>query len=887
MRTDTAPADPPKTIRLADYRPPDYWIDNISLDFSLDPARTIVKSRLDVRRSVSAHRNAPLALEGEALELLSISMNGAPLPDSAYEVGEKSLRVDAPPEAFVLEIENAIAPEANTALSGLYMSKGMFCTQCEAEGFRRITYYPDRPDVLAKFRVRIEADKAAYPILLANGNNVAAGDLAGGRHFAEWADPHPKPAYLFALVGGDLACAEDAFVTRSGREVALKVFVQPQNLDKCGYTLDALKRAMRWDEERFGREYDLDVFMIVAVDHFNFGAMENKGLNIFNSAYVLASPATATDADYEAIESIVGHEYFHNWSGNRVTLRDWFQLCLKEGFTVFRDQEFSADMRSRPVQRIKDVRRLRSRQFPEDAGPLAHPPRPAEYISIDNFYTATVYEKGAELSRMLMTLLGREKFRAATDLYFSRHDGEAATVEDFVAAMEDAGGIDLTQFRLWYTEAGAPRIDADVKKDVNGSVSISLRQSLGDADGSAGADERAPRHIPVAYALIGDESGAVLEEGLLEFRTNAQAYPLGRYEEPVIASLFREFSAPVTLEIEHSLEDRLALLRNESDLFSRWNAGEGLWKDLCLAFADAKAMDDRGAALAAFADALGASLAADDLDPALVAEILKAPSAAEIAQLADPIDPAAIVAGRETVRAAVARRLESDLELIAVRRDGDAPFTPDAAAAGDRALRNAAMALLVAAGRYDVAEAQARRAENMTDEAAALGALAPSAAPSRDDLLAAFYERWRDDPLVVNKWLAFRAMETDRDRNGADGADGGGDGDALAAIAALTRHERFDLKTPNKVRALLGVFSHQNIGVFHRSDGAGYDLLVENIFAIDKLNPQLAAQLTTALETWRRLEPKRRDLAGAALEKLLKESPSPNLFEMATRLLEG
>ncbi|MEL7488001.1 MAG: aminopeptidase N, partial [Pseudomonadota bacterium] len=440
----------PKTIRLADYRPPDYEIDTVDLDVALDPSRTIVKSRLVVHRTATADEHAPLVLNGEQLDLIAIHLDGDNFPADRWTRDDRTLTLRGLPASFTLDIETACAPAANTALSGLYLSNGMFCTQCEAEGFRRITYFPDRPDVLARYTVRIEADKEAYPVLLSNGNLTASGDLHDGRHFAQWADPHPKPAYLFALVGGDLACVEDAFTTRSGREATLRVFVQPQNKDKCGYTLDALKRAMRWDEETFGREYDLDIFMIVAVDHFNFGAMENKGLNIFNSAYVLASPETATDADYEAIESIVAHEYFHNWSGNRVTCRDWFQLCLKEGFTVFRDQEFSADMRSRAVQRIKDVRRLWAHQFPEDAGPLAHPPRPDRYITIDNFYTATVYEKGAEIIGMLKRLVGDEGYAKALDLYFDRHDGHACTIEDWLKVFENATGRGLSQFKLWY-----------------------------------------------------------------------------------------------------------------------------------------------------------------------------------------------------------------------------------------------------------------------------------------------------------------------------------------------------------------------------------------------------------------------------------------------------
>ncbi len=873
----TADHDRPKTIRLADYHPPDYWIDTIHLHVSLDPERTIVKTRLDVRRSLSAPRGkdgapAPLTLDGEALALLSIAMDGEPMAQDAYRVGEKTLTIHSPPEAFILETEVAISPVANTALSGLYVSNGMFCTQCEAEGFRRITYYPDRPDVLASFTVRLEADKSAYPVLLANGNNIAAGDLENGRHFAEWEDPHQKPAYLFALVGGDLAAVEDKFTTRSGREVTLKVFVQHQNKDKCAYTLDALKRSMRWDEERFGREYDLDIFMIVAVDHFNFGAMENKGLNIFNSAYVLASPETATDADYEAIESIVGHEYFHNWSGNRVTLRDWFQLCLKEGFTVFRDQEFSADMRSRPVQRIKDVRRLWSSQFPEDAGPLAHAPRPSEYITIDNFYTATVYEKGAELSRMLMTILGQETFRKATDLYFDRHDGQAATVEDFVSAMEEASGQDLTQFRLWYTEAGAPNVTAAVTATtkIEDPVELTLRQQTKTINDD---EEKAPRAMPVAYALVGKDSGEVVEEGVLDFHQAERTFTFGPYSEPVVPSLFRSFSAPVVLDQDLTLDDRLTILTAETDLFNRWNAGDQIWRDLCVAFAAEKNCDTskRDATMARFTQALAEIIARADEDHALTAEILTAPAAADLLQMTAPVNPVALAQGRANVRAEISHVLEEDLRALYQRLASDAPYSPAAPEAGRRALRNAALSLLVAGGVFDEAAAQAAHAANMTDEAAAVSALAQSNASSRDQVLNAFYDRWRQDPLVVNKWLAFNAMRT-------------GD-NALEAIAGLTDHDAFDHKTPNKVRSLVGAFAYRNMEAFHRSDGAGYDFLIEQIMIVDPLNPQLASRLTTAFDAWRRLDPARRVLAETALKKLLDGKPSSNLYEMATRLL--
>ncbi len=865
MRTD---ADR-KPVRREDYRPCDYKITHADFYFSLDPKRTTVKSRLTIRRAPGAAADAPLVLNGEMIELLSLALDEDPIPPSRYERADETLTIRGLPAEFTLDVETACAPEANDALSGLYLSNGMFCTQCEAEGFRRITYYLDRPDVLAKFSVRIEADKRAYPVLLSNGNKLAEGDLPGGRHFAQWADPHPKPCYLFALVGGDLVAAEDEFTTRSGRKIALKVFVQAKNIDKCGYTLDSLKRAMRWDEEAFGREYDLDVFMIVAVDHFNFGAMENKGLNIFNSAYVLASPETATDADYQAIESIVAHEYFHNWSGNRVTCRDWFQLCLKEGFTVFRDQEFSADMRSRAVQRIKDVRRLWAQQFPEDAGPLAHPVRPESFITIDNFYTATVYEKGAELCRMIRTIVGAENFRKGADLYFSRHDGEAATVDQFVKAIEDASGEDLAQFRLWYSDAGTPSIRVKEKFDSAGAYRLTLSQSTKPTPGQT---EKPPRDIPVAFALIGARTGAVLEEGVIRLREAETTKNFGPFRDRPIASLLRFFSAPATLDQSLSLDDRLAIAKSEPDLFARWSATDALWRDLCLAFAGDREMADREATLARFSKALGASIDSARHDPAFAAELLKAPSEAELAQHASVIDPAKIASGRKRVREAVASALKD--QFAAIYRDlaTNQPYDPSAPCAGRRSLRNGAMALLVAAGEFGLAEAQAASAANMTDEAAAVSALATSEAPGREAALQRFYMKWRADTLVANKWLGWRAMApSDR---------------ALDEVRALLDHEAYDPKNPNKVRALIGVFAAQNLAGFHRAGGEGYQFFADQLLAIDKANPQLAARLTTSLESWRRLEPVRRRHAEASLKRVVAApNLSSNLFEMASRLI--
>ncbi|MEZ5895012.1 MAG: aminopeptidase N [Parvularculaceae bacterium] len=864
--TDT---EKPK-IFLKDYRAPDYLVDTAHLEFNLDRERTVVKSTLAMRRAETADADAAVRLDGEEIELCALLIDGEQVSDQRFKIQSTVLEIFDAPERFVLEITTACSPARNTALSGLYISNDMFCTQCEAEGFRRITYYPDRPDILARFSVRIVADQNAFPVLLSNGDLVNEGGLDAGRHFAEWRDPHPKPSYLFALVGGDLVAVEDKLTTRSGRDVRLQVFVQDKNKDKCAYTLDSLKRAMKWDEDTFGREYDLDRFMIVAVDHFNFGAMENKGLNIFNSAYVLASPETATDADYEVIESIVAHEYFHNWSGNRVTCRDWFQLCLKEGFTVFRDQEFSADMRSRPVQRIKDVRRLWSRQFPEDAGPLAHPVRPESFVEIDNFYTATVYEKGAELCRMIRTLLGGEKFRAGSDLYFSRHDGAAATVEDFVTAMADASGYDLTQFLRWYSDAGAPRLTVSIG-ELGGETIMRLSQRT---QPTPGQHEKPPRLIPVSYAVIGAESGLIHDQGLAVLRDESADIALGKYGERVIASVLRGFSAPVTVEYDLSADDRLSILRHETDAFSRWAICNQFWKELCLAHAAAIDFASPQRLLEKFADALRPGLRSAEDDPAFAAELLYAPSESDLSNQVEVWDPDIIRTARAAVRRELARLLQDDLKSLYLKLDDAGPFSPAADAAARRTLKNATLGLLVAGGDTSLAIEQARRAAHMTDEAAATAALAMTEGPERRSALDRFYDRWRHNALVVNKWLSWSALAPPAT--------------ALDEVRALMRHEAFDLKTPNRVRALIGGFAMNNPAGFHRADGAGYAFFADQVVMIDRINPQLAARLMTALEAWRRLEPGRRALAQNAVKRIASgPNLSANVSEMAARLLDA
>ncbi len=869
MRTDTA--QPPRPKHLGDYQPPAFLVEKASLTFALDPEATLVTAKLALRRNDAAPADAPLWLDGEALELLDIAIDGQPLGAEDYAVTADGLSVKTVPDRFELTTWVRIAPAANTALSGLYLSSGMFCTQCEAEGFRRITYYPDRPDVLAPFDVRIEAQDSV-PVLLSNGNPVGSGKLHNGRHFAEWSDPHPKPSYLFALVGGELSHVEDRFTTASGREVTLRVFVQEKDLGRCDYALDALKRAMRWDEEVFGREYDLDLFMIVAVDHFNFGAMENKGLNIFNASCVLASPETATDADYEMIESIVAHEYFHNWSGNRVTCRDWFQLCLKEGFTVFRDQEFSADQRSRAVQRIKDVRRLWARQFPEDAGPLAHPVRPTSYVAIDNFYTATVYDKGAELVRMMKALIGPEAFRRATDAYFERNDGTAATVEDFLSAMEEASGRDLSQFGLWYEAAGTPQlaIEEETRQTPDGyEHRLTLRQST-NAAGEAVSD--APRHIPFRFALIG-ENGSLTGEQLVELTGEEQEVVTeGLAGRPVLSAL-RGFSAPVRIDRRLSLEDRLLLLRQETDSFARWSESRQLALDIASALAGLGDLAEPDGTAARYAGALGEIASDETLDPAFRAEMLRLPSVTDLARVAPVIDPDALTRGHDALKRQVAAANANDLRALYDGLKQDEPYAPDAEQAGRRALRNEALRLLLATGEERAAQlamAQAEAATNMTDEAAATAALALADTPLRQAALDRFYDRWQSDALVLNKWLAWQAAYPG--------------GTALDDIRALTEHSAFDIGNPNKVRALIGVFATENLRTLHRPDGEGYVFFFDFVRRVDGLNPQVASRLLTAAESWQRLEPARRAMFENHLGALLEGDLSDNLFETATRL---
>jgi aminopeptidase N len=874
----------PTITRLADYTPPDYLIDSVDLVFDLSPSATRVTSRLAMRRNPdSAHLAAPLRLDGQALELIRVAIDGEALGANRYTVASDLLVIDALPDSFTLDIETRIDPAANTELSGLYRSGGNFCTQCEAEGFRRITYFLDRPDVMARYRVTLVADPATCPVLLSNGNRIDSGETADGRHWAQWEDPHPKPAYLFALVAGDLVALEDSFMTRSGRKVALAIWVRRGDEDKCGHAMDSLKRAMRWDEEVFGLEYDLDLFNIVAVSDFNMGAMENKGLNIFNTKYVLAKPETATDGDFFGVESVIAHEYFHNWTGNRVTCRDWFQLSLKEGLTVFRDQEFSADMNSRPVERIGAIRQLRARQFPEDAGPLAHPVRPDSYIEIDNFYTATVYEKGAEIVRMIHTLLGAANFRKGLDLYFARHDNQAVTIEDFVAAMQDASGVDLGRFRLWYAQAGTPTVMVRESWDrVGGRYTLSLSQ---ETKPTPGQSTKEPLVIPVAMGLIDadgreiptqldGETSASPGTRLLVLDTESRDFVFTGLESRPTPSLLRGFSAPVRLTGLDPAQLKF-LARHDSDPVARWEAGQQVATRILLELvADAQA--GRSMVLAPDLPALIARhLAEAEADPAFAAEASLLPGETYLADQMAVVDVDAIHAARRFARAAIGRALRTEFGALYDSLRGDDPTRIDGMAAGRRALKALSLGYL-AAGGHDgaiaLAAGQVESGGNMTDVLAALTVLVEHGGEACERALDHFYNTWVAEALVIDKWFVLQATSPRAD--------------TLARVRALTAHPGFALTNPNRARALIGAFSGANPVRFHAADGAGYDFLAEQILAIDPLNSSLAARLVQPLGAWRRFDAGRAAAMKAALGRILAlPTLSKGAYEMASKSL--
>ena len=876
MRTDE-----PRAVRLKDYRPPDYLVRTIALDFLLDPEATRVVARLAMERAGA--EAVPLVLDGEVLKLLSIAMDGRVLGPDEYSLGSESLTIPAPPAVFTLEIETEIAPASNTTLEGLYLSKGIFCTQCEAEGFRRITYFPDRPDVLARYEVRIEADRTRFPVLLSNGNPVARGDVPSGRHFAVWRDPFPKPSYLFALVAGDLGHIEDAFVTCSGRRVVLRIYVEHGNEPRALYAMDSLKRAMRWDEETYGREYDLDIFMIVAVSAFNFGAMENKGLNIFNDKVLLASPETATDDDYARIEGVVAHEYFHNWSGNRVTCRDWFELSLKEGLTVFRDQTFSADMRSAAVKRIEDVRALRLRQFPEDAGPLAHPVQPQSYITIDNFYTATVYEKGAEVIRMLKTLVGDEAYRKATDLYFTRHDGEAATVGDWVKCFEDSTGRDLTQFRRWYSQAGTPVVEARGTYDEERRVfSLTLRQEL---RATPGQPHKVPMQIPVRLGLVA-KSGSALpltlegenavgpEERVVELSEAEHTFVFVDVPERPLLSIGRGFSAPVILKTSNARAEHASLMALDRDGFNRWECGQTLARDVMLDMVRQAQAGRAPEPDPILVDAVGDVLARAREDRAFTAHMLSLPPECELAQVLSPADPESIHLARTNLVRVLARSHREVIARLYEASDETGAFRADAEAAGRRALRNACLRYLTAEDDDDaarLAHAHYRSASNMTDMIAGLSQLSRMDNPLREEALEHFHARFRGDALVLDKWFMLQAMSP-LPRT-------------LHRVRELMRDDAFDMRNPNRVRALVGAFAANHLR-FHVPPGEGYALVGETLCRLDAINPNVAARMAGAFENWRRYDSNRQTLMRRELEAMLAmPKRSPNIFEVASKML--
>jgi aminopeptidase N len=884
MRTDVA-----QLIRLADYRPPDYLIDRVDLDITLDRQATRVVSRLKLRPNPQGRAGADLMLDGDGLKVTRLALDGKALDPRANFITPDRLTIASPPqELFTLEIETELNPTANTQLMGLYRSGSAYCTQCEAEGFRRMIYFLDRPDVLSVYTVRLEAERAEAPVLLSNGNLAAASTIEGtNRHFAIWHDPFPKPCYLFALVGGDLGGIHDIFTTASGRAVKLGIYVEHGKEPSATYAMDALKRAMRWDEDVFGREYDLDVFNIVAVSEFNMGAMENKGLNIFNDKYILASPETATDTDYAQIEAVIAHEYFHNWTGNRITCRDWFQLCLKEGLTVFRDHEFSADMRSRPVRRIADVRTLRAQQFPEDAGPLAHNVRPDKYFEINNFYTATVYEKGAEIIRMLKVLIGAGAFRAGMDLYFARYDGTAATVEQFIGCFAEVLRRDLNQFFRWYTQAGTPLLEVAAGYDPAArALTLDFKQSC---KATPGQDEKLPFVIPIELGLLSRGGGifdlvtgtehaateAELASGVIELTTPERRVTFYALPERPVISLLRGFSAPVNLDYDASEDELIAQTAHDSDSFNRWQASQTYATRLLLRSVERVRAGDAPISDPRFIDALRHVLETSAADPAFAAQVISLPGEADMArEIGSNVDPDAIFTARKALRQAIGSGLASELRGLYMTLADDGPYSPAAEPAGRRALRNAALDLYAAANHdgFSLAEEQFFRARFMTDKVAALSILSLQPGSAREHALESYYDTYRHEPLAIDKWFALQAAIPETG--------------ILARIKTLMQHAAFSLGNPNRARALIGAFAAGNQTQFNAPDGSGYDFLTSIVLQLDEKNPQVAARLLGAFRSWRALEPRRRILAERALRKVASHVRlSPDVKDIVERSL--
>ncbi|KPK35573.1 MAG: aminopeptidase [Betaproteobacteria bacterium SG8_40] len=870
----------PRTVFLRNYAPPPYLVSHTDLDIQIYPGHTLVGASLTVTRNPQLPAEAvPLVLNGEDLHLEYVSIDGRELSDQEYSLSANQLTVHEPPATFALHTRVRIDPESNTRLMGLYASANGYFTQCEAEGFRRITFFPDRPDVMARYTTTIHADKTRFPVLLSNGNLVDQGDEAKGRHWAKWEDPFPKPSYLFAMVAGTLERRDDTFTTCSGRQVSLSIFVEPGKLDQSGFAMEALKRSMTWDEQRFGLEVDLDQYMIVAVSDFNMGAMENKGLNIFNTKYVLARPDISTDRDFMFLDRVVAHEYFHNWTGNRVTCRDWFQLSLKEGLTVFRDQEYGADTYSRAVQRIQEVRALRAAQFPEDAGPMAHPVRPQSYMEISNFYTATVYEKGAEVVRMIHSLLGESRFRAGMDLYFERHDGCAVTTDDFVQAMEDASGVNLAQFRRWYDEAGTPVLEiTDSYSEEEQRYALRIRQSFAPASGQT---DRPALHIPFAVGLV-DTDGRDLalqldgerEPGattrLLSITQAEQEFVFVGVKDRPTPSLLRDFTAPVIAKFDYSEDDLIHLMGHDSDPFNRWEAGQRLASGIIL-----RATKDVGANRQpvfpqGFFGAFSRVLSDAASDPAFAAEALALPSETYLAEQLDEVDPDALHAARNLLRRKVAETLKGDLLLAYQAFATSGEYKPDAASAGQRALRNLCLSYLMELdddASVGLCMTQFEQADNMTDTMAALTALANRDFDQRQSILDHFYQKWSTEPLVVDKWLAVQA---------ASSLPG-----TVDRVKALTGHAAFDLRNPNKVFSLIRTFGTNQVR-FHAADGSGYAFLADQIIRLDPVNPQIAARVARCFDRWKKFDAQRQTYALEALKRI---RTSPELSTDTTEVI--
>ena len=880
----------PGTIYLKDYLPPAYWIDQTELDFELHEDHSLVTSRLYMHRNEDVTGSSELKLHGQELELLEVAIDGRILSTQEFSVSADSLSIPSVPGKFVLQCKTRIHPQDNTSLEGLYKSRTMFCTQCEAEGFRKITYYLDRPDVMSVFTVRIDADRQRYPVLLSNGNQTESSSGDGGRHSVTWHDPFPKPAYLFALVAGELSHIEDQFQTCGGQDVCLRIYVEEKDIDKCDHAMASLKRSMRWDEERFGREYDLELFNIVAVDDFNMGAMENKSLNIFNTSCILATPETTTDAGFDRIDAIVAHEYFHNWSGNRVTCRDWFQLSLKEGFTVFRDAEYTSDMGSRTVKRVEDVTYLRTAQFAEDGGPMAHPIRPDSFIEISNFYTVTVYEKGAEVVRMIHTLLGAENFRKGSDLYFDRHDGQAVTCEDFVKAMEDASGMDLGQFRNWYSQAGTPLLTVrDEYDDASETYTLHVEQSC---PPTPGQPDKPSFVIPLAMGLLGDAGNLPLKirDAAPDFETAdnthcvlmvdkpEQSFVFEHVKEQPVPSLLRSFSAPVRLDYNFSAGDLYALMSRDGDGFVRWDSSQQL---AVRAIHEVEQQLRNGVDTAVeplLPQACGNLLGDESLDPAMVADMLAMPSENYLAELASKeggADVDSIYAARNTVRAAIASAQEELLLHTYQRLATDSAYAADAAQIGARSLRNICLDYLCSsdARHLDLAQGQFEGASNMTNRMSALRALAYYGNDEqRSGALAEFYQMFKQESLVINQWFQLQASIPE--------------GDGLARVQALMSHPDFDIKNPNKARALIGVFTGNNPVNFHRADGQGYRFLADQVAELNGINPQLASRLLGPLTKWRNFS-SGSELMRAELERLAAMTTlSADVFEVVSKSLD-